>query len=268
MKLLVKIVGALMLVVVVVVAIGLFNIDRIVEESVARFGPEITGTPVSLEKSSITPWTGKGSLAGLTIGNPEPFGTENAFSLGEIAVDIDLSTVGDKVIVINRIAIIAPEILYLHDGSTDNLRALMANITERLGVTEQPEVAETESEVKIIIDEFIFSDGRISASHALLGDRRMAINLPELELTGIGREKGGATLQEAGEQIFAYLDSAIRGQVTDSALYVDALAGVQDLVTAELENVQEQAREQIDNIRSQGEDVEQQVRGLLDAFDR
>jgi hypothetical protein len=69
-------------------------------------------------------------------------------------------------------------------------------------------------------------------------------------------------------QIFAYLNSSIRGQVANSDLYVDALAGVQELVTAELENVQEQAREQIDNIRSQGENAEQQARGLLDAFNR
>lgn len=268
MKLLAKIFGGLILIIVIVVAIGLFNIDSIIEESVARFGPEITGTPVSLEKSSITPWTGKGSLAGLTIGNPEPFGQENAFALGEISVDIDLSTISEEVVVINRVAIIGPEILYLHDGSTDNLRVLMANITERLGVTEQPEATDTDSQVKIIIDEFIFSDGHISASHAFLGDRRIAIDLPELELTGIGREEGGATLQEAGEQIFAYLNSSIRGQVANSDLYVDALAGVQELVTTELENVQEQAREQIDNIRSQGDDVEQQVRGLLDAFNR
>jgi len=123
LKLLAKFFGALILIIVIVIAIGLFNIDSIVEESVARFGPEVTGTPVALEKSSITPWTGKGSLAGLTIGNPESFGEENAFSLGEISVDIDLSSISEEVIVINRVAIVAPEILYLHDGSTDNLRA-------------------------------------------------------------------------------------------------------------------------------------------------
>lgn len=268
MKLLAKIFGVLILVVVIVLAVGLVNIDRIVEESVARFGPEITGTSVTLEESSIKPWSGKGSLRGLAIGNPEDFGAENAFSLGEIAVEVDLSTLKDEVVVINRVAIISPEVLYLHDGSTDNLRALMANITERLGSSDETESVQSESDIKIIIDEFVFSGANISASHALLGDRRLQISLPDLLLTDIGRDSGGATLQQAGEQIFSYLNAEIRGQVTGSAIYTQALGEVQELVTAEIERVQEEAREQLDNIQSQADEVEQQVRGLLDAFNR
>ena len=276
MKLLVKIFGALLLIVVVVIVFGLFSINSIVEESVARFGPEVTGTPVVLEESALTPWTGKGALRGLSIGNPEEFGDENAFSLGEVAVDIDLSSLKEEVIVINRIAIIDPQVLYLNDGSTDNLRALMANITDRFGGgTAEAAEEETGPAKKIIIDEFIFAGANISASHALLGDQRLDISLPDLQLTGIGRESGGATLKQAGEQIFSYLNTAIRSEVSGSSVYGHALEQVEARAREEIRQVQEraeeieqEARQQIEEVRSQADEIEEQARGLLDAFDR
>lgn len=269
MKLIAKIFGTLVLILVVVLAAGFFYLDSIVEKSVTRFGPEITGTPVSLEKSSLKPWNGAGSLQGLAIGNPEQFGSENAFSLGEIEVDVDLSSISSDVIRVNRVAIIQPEVLYLHDGSTDNLRALLANITSRLGSGEEEVASETDAK-KIIIEEFVFSDGRISASHALIGDQRLTINLPDLRLEGIGEESGGATLKEAGEQIFSYLNQAIRSQVSNSEIYTQALQQVENRIQAELENLEEQARQQLEQIEGvqQIREVEDQVRGFLDAFNR
>ena len=269
MKLIAKIFGSLILILVLILAAGFFYLDSIVEESVARFGPEITGTPVSLERSSLKPWNGAGSLQGLAIGNPEQFGSENAFSLGEIEVDVELSSLSSDVILVNRVAIIQPEVLYLHDGSTDNLRALLANITSRLG--EGGADAESESNAKkIIIEEFVFSDGQISANHALMGDQRLTINLPDLRLEGIGEDSGGATLKEAGEQIFTYLNWEIRSQVGSSEIYAQTLQQIESRVQAELENLEEQARQQLEQIEEvqQIREVEDQVRGLLDAFNR
>ena len=270
MKLLLKIFGVLVLIVVAVIVFGLFSINSIVEESVARFGPEVTGTPVVLDESDITPWTGKGSLRGLSIGNPEEFGNENAFSLGEIAVDIELSSLSTDVIQINRIAIINPDVLYLGTGSTDNLRALMDNITGRFAGGEEAEVVEEESgpAKKIIIDEFVFNGAKVSAGHSLFGDQRYDLNLPDLVLTGIGRESGGATLQEAGEQIFAYLNEAIRSGALSSVDYTQALDQLQEQIEEEARQLEQRAREEIDAVESQVEEVEGQVRGLLDAFGR
>ena len=274
MKLLAEIFGVIILIVVVSVVFLLFRINTIVEESVARFGPEVTGTPVVLNESDITPWTGKGALKGLSIGNPEPFGNENAFSLGEVAVDIDLASLKGDVIQINRIAIIDPEVLYLNNGSTDNLRALMDNITGRFAGGEEVEVVEEESgpAKKIIIDEFVFNGAKVSAGHSLFGDQRVDVNLPDLVLTGIGRESGGATLQEAGQQIFAYLNEAIQGEVLNSVDYTQALGQVQDRVEEEVRQLEQRAREEVDALESQVEEqveeVEGQVRGLLDAFGR
>ena len=272
MKLIAKIVGGLVatliLLIVVVLGFGLLNLDRIVEESVARFGPEITGTPVSLDKSSLKPWNGAGSLSGLTIGNPAEFGDENAFSLGQIEVDVDLSSLSSDVIVIDRIAILEPQVLYLNNGSTDNLRALMANITSRFGGGDEASADKEASTKKIIIDEFVFSGGRVSAGHAVLGDQRLNVNLPDLQLNGIGRESGGATLKEAGQQIFAYLNQAIRSQVGNSETYSRAISQVSDRVNAEAERLESEARQQLEKIQSQSEEAENQVRGLLDAFNR
>ncbi len=280
MKLITKIFGGLVLLIIVVLVAGVFYLDTIVEKSVNRFGPEITGTRVHLDKSSLKPWNGAGTLSGLEIANPAQFGSENAFSLSEVEVDVDLSSLSSDVIVIDRVAIIGPQVLYINDGSSDNLRALMANITSRLGPGEASTSEDTAASKKIIIDEFVFAGGNVSASHALLGDQRLSINLPDLQLNGIGRESGGATLKEAGQQIFAYLNQAIREQIGGSDIYGQALQQAEQRINAELENLERQADEQLQQLREseevqeleaikeQADDVEDQVKGLFDAFNR
>ena len=146
----------------------------------------------------------------------------------------------------------------------------MDNITGRFAGGEEAEVVEEESgpTKKIIIDEFVFNGAKVSAGHSLFGDQRYDLNLPDLVLTGIGRESGGATLQEAGEQIFAYLNEAIRSGALSSVDYTQALDQLQEQIEEEARQLEQSAREEIDEIVSQVEEVEDQVRGLLDAFGR
>ena len=79
-------------------------------------------------------------------------------------------------------------------------------------------------------------------------------------------------MQEAGQQIFAYLNEAIQGEVLNSVDYTQALGQVQDRVEEEVRQLEQRAREEVDALESQVEEqveeVEGQVRGLLDAFGR
>lgn len=209
--------AVVLVLVIALVAYAFISLDRLVVEGVNRMGPQVTGTRVQLESSALKPWNGAGQLSGLHIGNPDGFGDEDLFSLGEVELDLDLATLREEVLVIDLVRIDSPQLLYLNDGQTDNLRALLSQIEARTGGGGESSESGGAGK-KIIIEEFVFSGGRAQASHALFGDQRVTVPLPELRLTGIGRETNGATLKQAAEQIFEQLNQALRRSINQSDL--------------------------------------------------
>lgn len=278
MKILMRIVLVLLVVVVAGLGASYMFLDRIVVKAVGEVGPRITGTPVSLSSSALKPWSGAGTLSGLQIGNPQPFGSENIFSLGAIEVDIDMDTLREEVLLVNLVRVEQPEILYINNGDTDNLRALLANIEQRLGISgeaAEPDAADLEGAArKIIIDDFYFTGGRVSASHSMLGEQRIEVALPQLHLVGIGRESNGTTIRQAAEQIFEQVNAAVREVVLGSNLYDQALNLARARFAEEIQQVEavkqqvEEAQQQLDEVQNQAKDAEQQIRGALDVFNR
>ena len=110
----------IVLIAVVVVVLGavgallfvLSSLDDLIQEAVQTYGSEITQAKVSLAEVDIDLTSGRGSLRGLSIGNPAGFDTPSAFELGAISITIDTGTVTDDTIVITEIVIEAPVITY------------------------------------------------------------------------------------------------------------------------------------------------------------
>jgi len=92
-----------------------------IRQGVETVGPRVTQTPVSLGAVNISPFTGKGTLTGLNIGNPEGFKSENIFALGQIDVKVDTGTLFSDKIVIDQIIIQRPEVSYMKTLTNSNL---------------------------------------------------------------------------------------------------------------------------------------------------
>ena len=104
--------------VVVVIAFGaavyflLTSLDGIVERAIERYGSEITGTAVRVASVDISLSSGRGTVRGLTVANPEGFSSGSAFRLEEITLQLDVGTVTSSPIVLDEIAIRAPAALF------------------------------------------------------------------------------------------------------------------------------------------------------------
>ena len=216
-----KIIAGLILVVIVVVVIGVLNLDRGIKAAVETLGPKYTQADVSLNEVDLSLKTGKGSLRGLTVGNPAGFKTAQAFSLGEITVQVDTSTVTSDVIVIEQIRILAPQITYESGKNGSNLDQLQKNVTAAAGGagqtagTEQGDSAE--KAVKLIIRDLQINDGKLSYSNALLGDKTVDVALPAIQLTNIGEKSGGATSAEVVKQVLAAINRKAGSAIANSA---------------------------------------------------
>jgi uncharacterized protein involved in outer membrane biogenesis len=190
-------IGAGVVVAVVIAAAVYFllnSLDAIVERAIERYGSEITGTAVRVASVDISLSSGRGTVRGLTVGNPKGFSSDSTFSLEEITLQIDVGTVTSSPIVIDEITIRAPAVLFeVNQAGAANVDEIRKN-AERY----RPAAGEEAEPVRLLIRKFLFERGEIAADTTALGGKEMEAKLPPLTLSNVGGRQG-ATPGEIGK---------------------------------------------------------------------
>lgn len=191
--------GLLALVLVVILVAALFG-GSIVRNAVNGAGPGLLGVPVSLKGAKVSLFSGKVRLEGLHVGNPEGYKTPAMFELGSLDVAFKPGSLFSDTFVIEKILIDAPEITYERGLRNSNLGALLDQMTAKKpegGATNAPEPATTSAPAdakkggkKVVIDEFVMSNGKINLSVTLAGGHSAPIAMETVTLRNIGREGG------------------------------------------------------------------------------
>jgi len=253
MKIIIKILGVLILVVVIVVAASLYYLDSGIKKAVETFGPQYTKTRVELNDVSLSPLSGKGTLAGLAVGNPQGFSDANAFYLGEIAIVVDTQTLRSNPVVIHSIRIIAPEITFEQLKKTTNLQQLLKNIEQPAGSAESTGEDSGESKgeaVKLIIKDLQISAGKVHYINPLLGSKTLDLALPDIQLRGIGEKSGGATGAEVAEQVIAAISKSASKAI------------------AEQGGIKAMGKQLEQNLKSEKDKFEKSFEGIKGLFDK
>lgn len=207
-----KILPGIALVAVLAIAGGAWwlnsSLDSKAASAIRTYGPEIAGVSVKLSSLRIVPAEGSAILRGLNIGNPKGFRTDRALSLGEISIVLDAGSLTSNVILIKKITITGAEISYEYGAGGSNLDAVQRNIdryvSDRLG-TNEPAAPTKGPTKKLIIDSLFVVGGKITVSAPALQGKTMAVELPAVNLHGIGRKYGGASTGEVVQQVMGGL---------------------------------------------------------------
>ena len=210
---------AIPVIVIVLGVVMMLFLGNMIAAAVPPVLSEITGTNVVLESVSLNPLTGKGTIKGFIIGNPEGFKTESSFELGEVRIDIDLMSLLSDTIVIEEIYINAPKITY-EMGMPSNIGQIQKNVEEFSGPPTEDEEPEPETEEeeagpgkKILIKHFLMENGKVSLSATLLQGQAVTVPLPKIEKHNIGGGDDGKSIGEVSKELF----TSIGGKVTEVA---------------------------------------------------
>ncbi len=264
MKLVLKLFGGLVILLILALVAIWFYMDVIIKAAVERVGPEVTGTEVRLDSARLSPLDGSGSLNGFVVGNPAGFEHPNAFTLGAIDLEVDATTLREDVIVVHNINIVDPKIFYENGAAGDNFKTLMDNIEKNTGGSSDEEEG-SEDETKVIIEKFSLSGATITVKDSRLGGRTIQVPMPDLVLTDIGRNSSGATVSEASAQIFQQITAAAGSAVFGSAL-VSELRNQVDGVTDELDAAKDKVEGLIEGSTEELGEAKEKIEGLLDGF--
>jgi hypothetical protein len=225
-------VGALVVVVVAAVALLMSNLDSIVKTAIEEVGSKVAGVPVRVSAVKISLTEGRGTLQGLTVGNPAGFKTANAFALGEVTLGIDPASATANPVVVTEITVLAPQVTYELGEQGSNIEAIQKNVQAATGGAKGGKPAKADEpaakdEKKLVIDKVLLKDGRLTLASGLTGTQSAA--LPEIRLANIGRKGGGATAAEVAGQILDAISAAAVRSAT--SLGVDkVLKGAGDAV--------------------------------------
>jgi hypothetical protein len=182
------------------------NLDGLVKNAIQDYGTAMTQATVSVGAVQIQPTDGRG--------NPKGYKTPHALKVGEIEVAIDIASVAKDVVVIRKIAIVAPDVIYEKGEVMTNFDAIQKHIAEYLGPGEKKEGGK-----KLIVEELTIRNAKAQASAAFMDGKTVTVALPDITLRDIGKAKGGVTPAELGNEIA----KAIKGKLS-AAVSFDALA--------------------------------------------
>ncbi|MFA6030265.1 MAG: hypothetical protein WC969_10460 [Elusimicrobiota bacterium] len=193
----------LLVLVALIVAAGVvyLRLGAVVKAAVEAAGPRVAGVEVRLASVSISPFSGRGSLRGLFVGNPQGYKTEAAVKVGAVRVAVDLRSLLSDTLVVREVVVEAPEITYEMGPGGSNIARIQKNVEAFSPAAPKESRQAKRSEKKVIVDLFAVREGKVNLSAALLGGKELSIPLPAIELRDIGRKSNGASAKDVFSQV-------------------------------------------------------------------
>ena len=252
--------GALVAVIIILLVVGVSNIGPIIKNAVNTYGPEMTGTEVRLGDVGVSLLSAEAELKDFLLGNPKGFKSPQAMTVTSIHLNVDEKSLTKDTIIIDKIEVIAPEITYEKIRGTDNFQTIMNNVKKSIGAdktTGRPAEKGKKGEgKKILIRDFIFKDGKVNLTTAVLGGKTVSADLPDIHLKNVGQKKGGASPAEAFKEIFA----ALYTKITSPAVTDVFSKGLKEL-TADTQAITQEAKKQLE---AAGQSTKEEVKATTD----
>lgn len=175
------------------------SLDGFVKNAIERYGSAMAGASIKVGKLEIRTTDGQTIISNLEIGNPAGFKTPYALKVDKIDVVVDMSTLTTDVVVIRKITIVAPNVIYEKGEAMTNFDAIQKNIATYLGSAKTGE--KEAGGKKLIVEQLVIRDAKAEASAPILAGKTVGIPLPNITLNDIGKAKGGVTPGELGQTI-------------------------------------------------------------------
>ena len=185
--------------------------------------PKVVKTDFNLAHLSLNPYTARFELGGLVLANPAGYDEKTAAKVGELTFDAETLSLATDVIHIEEITLKDVFVSYVNGGpeKINNFQQIQYNVAggkekyeaaqaakeeqakldelqakETAQESREPEPVEEKPAKKVIIDKLTISGIKVQ-----LGIIPLKVPV-DICLTDIGRDSGGATLEEVWQQIW------------------------------------------------------------------
>ncbi|GLX79305.1 hypothetical protein tinsulaeT_26450 [Thalassotalea insulae] len=171
------------------------SLNEFVKTQIETVGHQVTEQKVTVDKVDIQLAKGAGSIYGVNLANPAQYKAANAFSLGEITLDINLESLTKEPIIIDAIVIKEPKaVAEIAANGDSNIKDLLDSIKRHLPQTSassEPQPSDSSaSEPRISVSQIVLAGTALSLDLTALGNKNHQLTLPDITLTNIGGKDG------------------------------------------------------------------------------
>ena len=183
--------------------------DRLVKRAIEELGPQLTGVPITVKRVRLEPVDGKGSIAGLVVGNPAGYSAPNALTLGEARLAINFSTLTSSVVHVKEVVIESPAVTYERGPGGDNLTAIQKHIDQEVArlTGSSGGGPASSSGRKFIIDHVYVRNARMTYG-------ALTLPMPDVHLRDVGKQSNGASAGEVVKTVWSSIASGASNAVS------------------------------------------------------
>ncbi|MFK7883545.1 MAG: hypothetical protein AB8F26_05090 [Phycisphaerales bacterium] len=287
-------IGLLILVVLgaaLIIGIGVLafsQIDKIAKEIIERGGTYAMQVDTTVDNVDLQLTKGAATMTGLSVANPQGFGTDHFMALGGSSARFDLQSINTDTIIIPEIKLSGIDLILDKGSSPSNYNQILNNL-KRFESGDEPAQPASEGGKNVIIRSLVIEDINVRVANVpglslAVGD--VAVNVPLIELQNVGEKESmkpadvinlvvktvlAAAVQAGGGiipgDILGELTSGLGSLESLQDLGIDAVGELGAQIENQIGGVTEQAEEVIDNVKKVGEDLQDQVDSVTDQAD-
>ena len=136
--------GTILGVIIASLIIMLLTLPFIIRNGIYHVGPVITGVPMEIKHISFNPFAGTLTIRDFIIGNPKGYSSPYAVKLGHLHVDIGMTTLFSKKLLLERIEVRGVELNYETSLLSTNIGEIQDNVNKLSGGNNKKEPAAKE----------------------------------------------------------------------------------------------------------------------------
>lgn len=171
------------------------SLNEFIKTQIETVGTQVTEQPVTVQKVDIKLTSGAGTILGVNLPNPKSYNQPNAFSLGEITLDINLESLTSSPIIVDAIIIKSPKAFvdFTENGGS-NIKDLLDAIERNTPKGDTSAPAETPTgetkEPMIAVSKIVLADTALSVDLSAFGNKAHSATLPDIVLMNVGGATG------------------------------------------------------------------------------
>ena len=188
-----KITGIVVGILLVLIIVVLLTLPWIIKGGIQHVGPIITGVPMEIKSVSYNPFEGTLTIKDFIVGNPSGYSTPYAVKLGHLHVDVGMTTLFSKKLLIERIEVKGVELNYETSVLKNNIQEIQDNVNKLAGEAKKSDKKEEAAASKPLqIDYLELRD--ITAWVVVKGTKAQApLIVAPIVMTKLGTGEDGVT---------------------------------------------------------------------------
>lgn len=181
-------IGGVVIVLIAAVITLFMSVNLIVKSGIEDVGSNMTGTSVTVDRVSISPFSGNGQISGFRVANPDGFTRPNALEIEDFSIELDLLSLFSDEIVVHEIVITTPAIYVEQKMPENNINQIMSHMRDF--------TSGEASDAAIVIDRFVMTGGSVELYTEIGGEQTASVDIEDIELADLGRGGGREAVED------------------------------------------------------------------------